>query len=154
MHNSVVSDSEWCEGKKSGENNPFWDLQYVCKCVCALVCACGSILQADNHCLSPDGRVYQAQQRSSCFLRASEVGGSSLCVSVCVCVCVCVCILVLERYWTVTYRESSRGWASRREEGEEAKLDRGFWHHQSTTLLSHTFSCLFYWKTHSVIVCV
>lgn len=62
----------------------------VCECVCALVCARGSILQANNHCLAPDGGVRPTQQKSSCFLRAREVGGSSV-VRDSVCVCAFVC---------------------------------------------------------------
>lgn len=59
-----------------------------------------------SHCLSPDGRVFPTQQRSSCLLRARDMGlGGGFCA----CVYVCVCVLSLTRFLRAISVRQSKG---------------------------------------------
>lgn len=68
------------------------------------VYAHSSIPQADNHCLSPDGRVFPTQQRSSCLRRAKDMVCVRACVRVRAPACIFPCHTCGGSYWIVTYR--------------------------------------------------
>lgn len=113
------------------------------------MCTCTSI-HPNNRCLSPDGGVYPAQQKTSCLFWAMGAGGSTVCV-----ICEFMHLSECEsRYWIVTYWAVSRERASHTGEGQEADTSRllGLINPPQTTLLTitfhHLFSCVF-----SVIFC-